>query len=130
MIIQLGGDTLCDGADRAVDKNAGPANLSVSAPVSAQVADFLRSAAVQVFNRQNMRAEVSFEVKRQLGSVAAAAIYCFSHPAAIARSGTLTIQEGQTASIANTVLETVNCTQIGATVHIAYKLTGGAISIA
>jgi hypothetical protein len=57
-------------------------------------------------------------------------MYCFSHPAGVTRSGTLAIADGgSTASIANCVLETCTCRQIGCTVLVDYKLTGGAITM-
>ena len=130
MQITLGAETICDGADRSVDKSAGPADLVVSGPISMQVGEFLRATAIQAFNRNNLRSEVSFGIKRQLSTVAAAAMYCFSHPAGVTRSGTLAIADGvSTASIANCVLETCTCRQIGCTVLVDYKLTGGAITI-
>ncbi len=126
MKITLGATTLCDGADRAADKSAGPSGLRVSGRVRTDVANRLRAAHAVVFNRKNHASEVSFSVVRKLASVAAAETFCTLHPATVVREGTATFGEGAGAvQMPGAVLEEATCTHTGLSVHIQYRLAGG-----
>lgn len=128
MIITIGSDIICDGADRSQDKNSGPSNYRMSGDVTEQIAEFLRADDVTVYNRKNRKAQVSFDVKRLCASVDAAETYCNMHPWTVTRSGTLTITTtGGSLRILTATLKTVSCTFTGATVFVSYLIIGGKV---
>ena len=125
MVITIGSEIICDGPDRSVDKNAGPADLTIVSPTAKQIVEYLRAEDVTVFDRGNRRNEISFSVKRQLVSVAAAETYCWLYPTSLTRSGTLVMTNGgQSARLLTAVLDVV-CRHVGCTVLLSYSIVGG-----
>lgn len=130
MTITIGTDSLCDGADRSVDKNAGPSNFVMTGSLSPQVAEYIRADDVTVFNRKNRKSELAFDVKRQCSSVAAAESLAALYPWTVTRSGTLTITTTAGAvRILTAVLDVVRCSHDGATVFISYHAVGGKVEV-
>lgn len=126
MTITIGSDSLCDGADRAVDKSAGPSGLSLSGAIGAQVQENLRADDVVIYNRKNRRSDLSFGVKRQCASIGAAETWAMLHPVTVTRSGTVTMTTGAGAvKMLNAVLTTVKCSTVGSTVLVDYAIAGG-----
>lgn len=126
---------LCDGAMAgSVDKHVGPTALRVSGPIQSQVAPAMRAVNATPISRSNKVTRIAFGVLRQCQSAVAAERYCFTHPRDVLRSGTLRIfAQGSAGAfeelqLANTILEDVQCEQIGLTVQIAYTLSGGALT--
>lgn len=126
MIITIDSDTICDGPDRSVNKNTGPENLQISAQTTAQVRRFLRVQNAKVSDRLGMVSQIAFGVTRLCADVAAAEAYSAVHPATVARSGTLTLGSVE---VSDCVIDEVACRQMGVTVKIEYRITGGAMAI-
>lgn len=129
MTITLGTSTLCDGADRSQDKNAGPAGLSISGAIAGQTAEYLRATSAKRLERGNRSHEVAFTVHRLCANVAAANQFALTHAATVARSGTLTfVDETTIATLSDCILDQVQADAIGRTVRIAYRLSGGVMT--
>ena len=130
MVITIGGYTLCDGADRSVNKSAGPSNLSLSGTIKTQAAEYLRAADAVIISRGNRTSELTFSVKRQCSSESAAEAWAMLHPVTATRSGTVVMSCGGSGSVNmyNAVLEHIGCSLIGATVLITYRITGGQLA--
>lgn len=126
---------LCDGALTGVlDKHIGPSGLRVSGPIQPQIATAMRATNATPYNRANKLTRIAFQVMRQCQSASAAERYCFTHQRDVLRAGTLRIfaqgADGafEELQLANTILEDVQCEQIGLAVQIAYTLSGGALT--
>ena len=130
MVITIGSETICDGADRTAGKNAGPSGLRLIGRRATQVLQYLRATDAEPVDRGNRTSELSFSIKRLCASVAAAEEYCALHPASVTGSGTLTMTNASSAvRMLNAVLDTVDCSYVGATVFVNYHATGGKLEI-
>jgi hypothetical protein len=124
-----GTTTLCDGAERGVNKSTGPRELRVAGPVEAQQAKFFRGAAGKVWNRGNRLVSVSWSVTRELASVGAAEEFCVEHVATVKREHTIAfVAATGTKTLTDAVLVGVACAHIGLAVKIDYQAIGGALS--
>ena len=131
MVITIGSDTLCDGATRDVDKNAGPGDgWSRGSGIGSQVAEFLRSDNIKVFDRKNRRCDFKFSVVRLCQSLDAANEYALLHGETVTRNGTVTIQlVSKSLRILNAELVDIQCTCTGRSVHVAYSIVGGKVEV-
>ena len=125
---------LCDGAVPAVDKHVGPTDLRTSGPIQTQAAQFLRATDGKAHNRGNKLVRVSFSVTRECAGASAAEKFCWTYQRDVARAGTLSIRaEGSTGSLdklslADAIVDDVQCQQIGCVVIVTYTITGGALT--
>lgn len=125
---------LCDGAQPVVGKHCGPQDLRVSGPIQAQVAQALRATNATPYNRGNKVVRVSWSVTRECPSASAAEKFCFTYQRDLARAGTIAIlAEGAAGAIdkltlANAVIDDVQCQHIGCSVIITYTVSGGALT--
>lgn len=126
MVITLGGSTLCDGADRSVNKSAGPSDWHLIGDKAAQTAEHLRADDAEAYDRGNRTSEMTFKVKRQCSSESAAEAWATLHSVTVARSGTAAIIcGGTTINMLYAQLEHIDCSYVGATVFVDYRIRGG-----
>lgn len=126
MIIKIGNDTLCDGADRGVDKSCGPAPGGIIAgnPIEQGIRP-LRARWAQMLNREGETTTLQFSVTRLCSTPAAAWQWAVLHHATVTRSGTVILTDtGLGVRILNCVL-VPKCVPDGASVHVSYAITGG-----
>ena len=126
MIITIGATTICDGADRSVDKSSGPTNVTINGAIKMQPAEYLRALHSEMISRDNRNGAISFTINRLLASEEAATAWAFLHAATVTRAGTLTITLGATATqMLNSVIQNISCTPIGRSVKVTYNIIGG-----
>ena len=90
------------------------------------MAEYLRADDVTVFDRKNRKTELSFDVKRQCASENDAAVWAVLLPVTATRSGTVTMNcTVSSVRLLTAVLETIRVAQVGATVFVSYRITGG-----
>jgi hypothetical protein len=131
MQITIASYSLCDGADRTVNKSAGPANLTITGKIEAQLVPYLRSTDITVCNRGNRSTEISFHVAHLCASPEAAEDWAILHPVTATRSGTVTFTgNGYSLRLLTAVLTTITCATIGATVMVTYTIIGGKLETA
>ncbi len=120
MVILIASTTICHGADRAVDKSAGPEGLTVGGDGVPQISRPIRAAAAIPLARGGLLASVAFSVNRLCASAAAASTFAADHPFTCPRDGTLTLGSK---TLANAHIDTILCRQQGISVHIDYRIT-------
>jgi len=123
---------LCDGANYAPGKWAGPEGLSIDGEINVQVSEFLRADSAKVRNRKNHRVTVSFACKRDCGTVDAAEAFIVQFYATCKRGTQLVLATGSTAAtkltINNAALPKISLKHIGVMVQAQFSIIGGSIS--
>jgi hypothetical protein len=133
VIITLGETNLCDGWDRAVNKSTGPTQFHLSAPISVQLAEYLRATFAVPIARGNAKPELSFSVHHLSETVSDSERWMFEHVLAVPRSGTMTLTPdsgGSGITLANAVLDNPQFTFFGCTIIVQYHLLSGTITVA
>jgi len=122
------------GTERAVDKNVGPNNLRITGEVSAQVAQRLRATSAKVFNRDNQRVTVTFDIWREFSTPLNAEYWLLSHIKNAQREDTLYLHAQGAAgnkirvTLSDCVLTVVALSHQGVSVFVSYQIVGGAIT--
>lgn len=126
---------LCDGATRDLDKNSGPAELAISAPGVVDPQQATRAEGVKMRERGNVSTRISFSVTRRCASDQAAAAWLAIHLATLVRKDTCYLyadsSTGKTVSITipDAAMEEPSARQVGASVVVQYKISGGKMSV-
>lgn len=107
-----------------------PAEFSLSAKWTAQIAPLLRSDAVRVFGRGNREMSASFRVARIHPSPLAAQTFLFTHPASLPKSATaiFTFADGSTITMENAVCTTLEQQTQGIRTLHRYLILGGSFT--
>lgn len=134
--IQLGTTILCEKAGgREKNKLIGLSDAVIESPQSMQIATAIRAANVKVYDRLNRQFKLTYGASIECDSAVTAFIWEIEFHANCVRSGTLSITVKDDATgytrkytVADCGLENIKTTQTGATVRIAYTLTGGRLT--
>lgn len=123
---------LCDGASRAVDASAGPADFACPARFLVEAQQFFRGTSTKNRLRDNGRSDIRFTVTRRCTSQEAALLWLVDHLATVTAKDTLLLIFDQddgavhTYTIPYVALEAIEHTPpTDATLRLTYVLRGG-----
>lgn len=108
-----------------------PDNLRINGETMADTAEYLRAAAVEVFDRGNRRTSISFSVTRTHASLEAAELFILKHETTLPRRGLIEFEAHQgrgRAWLYDAVLTQASCSHKGVTSVHDYAILGGAVS--
>ena len=123
--------TLCDGATRDVDKSSGPVEIAMSAPGVVDPQGATRATEMKVRERGNVSTRITFQVLRRCSDDQAATAWLALHLATVVRKDTLImladsgIGKTVTITVPYVAMEEPAGRQMGASVMLTYKLSGG-----
>ena len=119
------GTPICDGATRAENEAAGPADLFIRCQPGLIRRDWADGGGPKFEATDNDAASVSFGVTILCADLAAAAALAAAIAVDTARTGTLALEDGL--SLENAGLETITARQRGLRVIVEYSFVGRAI---
>lgn len=125
--------TTRDGLNATTVRTTAVSNFRIQSARVAQVAEFVRAAQVQTFDRGNRKTTITFNVSREHTTIRNCEAFLLAHIGQVPNKGLITLQAKETSGavteryLKDALCEVVDASYDGVTSFHSYQLIGGDI---